>query len=113
MKFHIWCLDVVEVILELTGVKPDIARTTSCRNDVSNGSTAFAVLSAVWLVLPFRDSTEKNFIRFSEKKHIIVFYLRIFNTQMKFLVKAQPQVCFSNILKISQISVLVFVQNIF
>ena len=70
MKFHIWCLDVVEVILELTGVKPDIARITSCRNDVSNGSTAIAVLVAVWLVLPFRYSTETNFIRFSEKKNI-------------------------------------------
>ena len=78
MKFHIWCLDVVEVILELTGVKRDIARITSCRNDVSNGSTAIPVLVAVWLVLPFRDSTETNFIRFSEKKNIIVFYLQIF-----------------------------------
>ena len=45
---------------------------------------ASAVFVDFWLVLPFRKM--KNFIQFS-RKHIIVLYLQIFNTQISITFK--------------------------
>ena len=65
---------------------------------------ASAVFVTFWQVMPFRE--RKHFIRFSEK-HIIVLYLQIFNTHY-ILFKISASGLFLNILKISQISALIF-----
>ena len=61
----------------LQASKPDVTHISFFRNAlVGSNITLMLFFFVLWLVLPIRE--RKNFIRFSQK-HIIVWYLQIFN----------------------------------